>query len=90
MKAAVKLRVRGLVQGVYFRANLSSVASDAHISGWVRNMVDGSVEALLEGEEEDVESVVRWARRGPPGARVDSVQSERVAVRNLKGFRISD
>ncbi len=81
--------MRGLVQGVSFRATLSSIAREAQVSGWVRNMTDGSLEALLEGDAESVQSVIRWVRRGPPGARVESVEVEPVDVRNLKGFKIS-
>lgn len=46
------------------------------VSGWVRNRADGSVEALVQGEAADVDSLVAWARRGPRGARVDSLEME--------------
>jgi len=82
------MRVFGLVHGVFFRASLATVASGEGVSGWVRNVPDGSVEALLEGEESSVMKVVEWARHGPPRARVDSVELDRQAPRNLKGFRI--
>ncbi|MDV3293731.1 MAG: acylphosphatase [Nitrososphaerales archaeon] len=64
------------------------MAKEEKLSGWVRNVADGSVEALLEGEQESVDRVVRWAKRGPPGARVDLVEVERAEVMNLKGFEI--
>jgi acylphosphatase len=89
MKTALRLRVTGLVQGVFFRASLAEAAQEAKLSGWVRNMADGSVEALLEGEREAVQGVVEWARRGPPGARVDSVEVRPVPAKNLKGFKIA-
>ncbi len=89
LKAAVKLRVRGIVHGVFFRATMAELAQEARLSGWVRNVEDGSVEALLEGEQESVDRVVRWAKRGPPGARVDSVQVERAEVSELRGFKIT-
>ncbi len=85
---SVKLKVHGLVHGVFFRASLSELASERGIAGWVRNLPDGSVEALLEGDESEVAKVVEWARRGPPRARVDSVKVEDQQVRNLHGFRI--
>ena len=88
MKTAVKVRVRGLVHGVYFRGSLSQLAKEENLSGWVRNVIDGSVEALLEGDEGSVARLVEWARRGPPGARVDSVQVSKAAPRHVKGFRI--
>jgi acylphosphatase len=80
--------VRGLVHGVFFRASLVEIANGEKVSGWVRNVADGSVEALLEGEKDAVDRVVDWARRGPPSARVDSVQVTREEPKNLKGFKI--
>ena len=85
---AVRLKVTGIVHGVFFRASLASAASERRVTGWVRNVADGSVEAVLEGEEDAVKFLVAWARRGPPRARVDSVKVERVPVRNLRGFKI--
>lgn len=67
---------------------MTTLASEEGVAGWVRNLPDGSVEALLEGEESNVTKVVGWAYHGPPGARVDSVKVEGQQVRNLHGFRI--
>lgn len=88
VKVAVKLRVRGQVHGVSFRASLTQRADSEKIAGWVRNAADGSVEALLEGEEDSVGRLLEWAKRGPPNARVDSVDVTRIGVQSLKGFRI--
>lgn len=88
METAVKIRIRGLVHGVYFRASMANLANDEGITGWVRNLTDGSVEAFLEGDEESVERVIEWARHGPPGARVDSVEVARAEAKRPKGFRI--
>ncbi|MDV3277364.1 MAG: acylphosphatase [Nitrososphaerales archaeon] len=88
-KVAVKVRISGLVHGVFFRASMAEVAKLSGVNGWVTNMTDGSVEAILEGEQDSVNKVVEWARLGPPKARVDSVAVEPVKVRNLRGFRIS-
>lgn len=85
---AVRLRVTGLVHGVMFRDTMATVAAENGVKGWVRNVADGSVDAILEGEESAVRQVVDWARRGPPRARVDSVRKDSVRVRNLKGFKI--
>jgi acylphosphatase len=63
-----------MVQGVFFRAYTRDAARRAGVSGWVRNLPDGRVEAVFEGQLEDVEAVVAWCRRGSPGSRVESVQ----------------
>ena len=72
MKRAV-VRVRGNVQGVFFRSELRDRARSLGLAGWVRNMPDGSVEAAFEGEDGRVDSLVEWCRRGPAGARVDDL-----------------
>lgn len=71
-----QIRVRGRVQGVGFRYSLRDEARRLRLAGWVRNRDDGSVEALVHGEAPAVESLVAWARRGPRGARVDSLDVE--------------
>lgn len=85
----VRVTVSGRVQGVFYRATCARVARDAGLSGHVRNLPDGRVEAVFEGSEEDVERLVAWCRTGPETARVDEV--EIVAERPIgdAGFRIS-
>ena len=73
---SLRLRITGRVQGVGFRYAMQSEAARRGLSGWVRNRRDGSVEALVQGEARAVEALVDWARRGPPGARVDALRSE--------------
>ncbi len=63
----------GRVQGVFFRSETRYEANRRNVSGWVRNTSDGRVEAIFEGEEEDVEKVIDFCRRGPSGARVTKV-----------------
>lgn len=70
---ARQIRVSGRVQGVGYRASLQHEASRRGVSGWVRNRSDGTVEALLQGPQAAVEAVIAWARRGPPGARVEDL-----------------
>jgi acylphosphatase len=67
------LAIHGLVQGVFFRARLKERADAAGVAGWVRNLSDGSVEAILAGPPSAVEEVIAWAQVGPAGARVASV-----------------
>ena len=88
MATAVRIRVRGVVHGVSFRATMARIASDTGVRGWVRNLPDGSVEAFLEGDERNVDRLVEWAKTGPPGARVERVQVERAPPRNHRDFRI--
>lgn len=71
---AVRLRVRGLVQGVGFRWSLCREAQALGLSGWVRNRADGSVEALAWGAAEAVAGLLAWAAQGPPAARVSGLE----------------
>ena len=66
----VHVVVRGEVQGVGYRYTLRMVAADAGVSGWVRNRRDGTVEAEVEGTDEQVDEVLAWMAEGPPGSRV--------------------
>ena len=66
--------IRGRVQGVFFRESTRRQAEELGLSGFVRNLPDGCVEAYFVGEEEAVQSGLDFLRRGPPGARVDSVE----------------
>lgn len=68
------LRLSGRVQGVFFRESMCREAARLDVNGWVRNRHDGSLEAMLQGEATQVEALMAWARRGPPAARVESVE----------------
>ncbi len=65
--------ISGLVQGVFFRDSTRRVAEREGVVGWVRNLMDGRVEAVLEGDEAAVARVLDWCRQGPPGAVVEKV-----------------
>lgn len=70
----VHLRVRGRVQGVFYRVEAARAAERLGLAGWVRNRADGSVEAVAEGEEAPVRAFVEWCRQGPPAARVTELE----------------
>ena len=72
---AKHLNITGIVQGVGYRASFEQQARALGLSGWVRNRRDGSVEALVRGDEEALRKIVDWARRGPPAARVRDVSA---------------
>lgn len=78
-KQRVHLFVKGKVQGVFFRQALKVMAKKKNVSGWVRNLKDGRVEAVLEGEDMGVSSLVEWCHAGPANARVEDVE-----IRNEK------
>jgi acylphosphatase len=84
----VRVRVRGRVQGVFFRAEAHARAESLGVAGWIRNAADGSVEAVFEGDDEQVESMVEWCRRGPSGARVDEIEVVGEEPVGETGFRV--
>ena len=72
--AARHLQITGRVQGVGFRYSMQREAARLGVHGWVRNRRDGSVEALIQGNEEAIAVITEWARHGPPGSRVENVR----------------
>lgn len=78
--------VSGMVQGVFFRQRMAERARSRGVSGWVRNLPDGRVEAILEGSRETVESLIRWCHDGPRFAQVESVEVEWDEARGESGF----
>ena len=69
-----RLRIHGRVQGVWFRESMRQEAARLAVDGWVRNRLDGTVEALVQGEAAAVEAITAWARRGPRDAQVGNVE----------------
>lgn len=67
------LYIAGRVQGVFFRANTCQRARLLGLTGWVRNLADGRVEVVVEGEAQKAEALVDWCRQGAPPARVDGL-----------------
>jgi acylphosphatase len=90
IKFRARILVSGKVQGVYYRQTTKEVASRNGLKGWVRNLADGRVEAVFEGDKESIDRTIEWCRTGPPNARVQAVD---VSFEDYSGefsdFRIS-
>jgi len=90
MKARARIVVSGRVQGVFFRDHTRRWASSLNLTGWVRNLSDGRVEALAEGDKEDIEKLAAKLQEGPPLAHVDNVEVEWEDYKgDFKDFRIT-
>lgn len=74
MKVRVHLIISGRVQGVSFRASTRDKALGLGLKGWVRNLTDGRVECVAEGEKERVEQLIEFCKEGPTGAEVDEIE----------------
>ena len=86
---AVRVRVRGRVQGVWFRGSTRDEARRLGLAGWVRNREDGSVEAHLQGAPATVDAMVAWCRVGPPLAAVTRLDLDDVDLDDsLTGFDV--
>ncbi|MEQ4207168.1 acylphosphatase [Actinopolymorpha sp. B9G3] len=90
MSAIIRTRVvaRGRVQGVFFRDSCRRAANAAGVAGWVRNRHDGAVEAVFEGTEVQVATMLDWCRTGPPTAQVLHLESHDERVEGLTSFEI--
>jgi len=85
MKVRVHVIVSGVVQGIGFRASVRNEASMAGVNGYVRNLSDGRVEAVFEGERTDVQNMIEYCEHGPSGAEVDDVEVKKEEFRNEFG-----
>jgi acylphosphatase len=89
MTKRVHLFISGRVQGVTFRASTKRKARDLGVRGWIKNLHDGRVEAVLEGSEGSVDQLVEWCHHGPGPARVEKVDVREEEVRNeFDGFQV--
>ncbi len=70
----VHMRIRGKVQGVYYRQSAKAEADRLGVRGWVQNLEDGDVEAVAEAEEKALDGFIRWCHGGPPAARVQDIK----------------
>lgn len=85
----VRVRVKGRVQGVFFRSTVEEKADELGLTGWVRNTADGDVEAEFQGEPEAVDRAVAFCRQGPPHAQVTDVDVDELSPsKGSDGFRV--
>ena len=83
-----RVLIHGQVQGVFFRDTARRQAESRGVSGWVANRSDGSVEALFEGDQDDVEAMIAFCRQGPRGAEVDGIEVSEEQPEGLTGFEV--
>ncbi len=88
MKVRAHVWFSGRVQGVFFRANSEKKANELGVNGWARNLLDGRVEAVFEGEESQVNALIEWCRTSQPYARVTDVEIRWEEPQGESGFRI--
>ena len=88
MKEAVHVFVSGVVQGVFYRSWTKDTADELGLKGWVRNLPDGRVEAVFEGDTKAVGKMVKLCEKGPAHAKVESVQARKERVFGFEGFDV--
>ena len=88
MAKSYQLRIKGRVQGVFYRASMRDKARELGITGFVKNMDDGSVYAEIEGNEEILNKIIEWANSGPTGAKVEEVKVIEQSNKVFKEFEI--
>ncbi len=89
MNIRAMVTVKGVVQGVNFRHHARQTALHFNVTGWVRNLPDGSVLGCFEGEETDVDALIAWCRTGPSWARVEEAIATKEPYRGeFDGFEI--
>ena len=81
-KQCVHILIRGKVQGVFFRQALKVFAVKNNVHGWVRNLKDNRVEALVEGDDKSVNLIIEWVNHGPANARVDEIKFNNEEFKN--------
>ena len=83
-----KIKVKGKVQGVFYRASTQAKAKELGLSGWVKNADDGSVLIEAEGEDQKLQKLLEWCRQGPGAAVVNDVEYEEIEPHGKNGFEI--
>jgi acylphosphatase len=83
-----QIRVKGKVQGVFYRATTKTVADGLGVNGWVKNELDGTVLIEAEGTKDKLIDLLSWCKKGPKFAEVESVEKTEVPMKNHLGFKI--
>ena len=87
---SVRVKISGRVQGVFFRMETKKYADRIGIGGWVRNMADGAVEAVFQGNDSQIARMTDWCKKGPPLSRVEDVTvKEEMAPEKFTSFEIT-
>jgi acylphosphatase len=86
--ASYELHISGTVQGVYYRASTKARAEELGLTGFVENLPDGRVHAIIQGAEENCQALIEWCKEGPPRARVSGVEVTSVAEQSFNSFQI--
>ena len=84
----IKVKIYGIVQGVYFRHFVELSALELEIKGWVKNCDDGTVEALFQGTEKNIEKILQQCKKGPPSSKVNKIDVEEINKPELYDFQI--
>jgi len=82
MKIRIHAFISGIVQGVFFRSETRRIAKNLDIKGWIKNLPDGRVEVVIEGEKDKIDKLIEFLKQGPPAASVNKVD---VKTENYKG-----
>lgn len=87
MKKHIDIKIFGLVQGVFFRTSAKEKAEKLSITGFAKNLSDGSVYIEVEGEKDSLEEFIKWCRKGPAIAKVDNIDTSEGKLKNFNNFQ---
>lgn len=86
--ATVHLMIKGIVQGVYYRASARDEAEKLGLTGWIKNTPEGNVEVVVTGSQDDINRYITWCWQGPSRAKVESVETKVLQEEQFDGFQI--
>ncbi len=88
MKKAVRLYIKGIVQGIFFRQFIKDNAERNDVRGFVRNLEDGRVEVFIEGDIENVDKMIELCQKGPKHSKINNVEIKEEKVQEFKEFKV--